>query len=222
MTIQTKSSVDDVFNNHVTSDPNKRVESAETLVSELATNWSWVSSKTELTFKLRSGVKWHNAMPFAAKVVKCSFDLLQGRSRQWLRKNPQSIWCHNQKEPTASGDSEAAFVPGRPQPAFLLATTYSPACPCHFSAQQMRTNPNGADHFTFVECKCGEHLKFTRNPDYWKKGKPLLDVLSEGKAVKARAMLLQPCLLPRQGCGHQARSDQAKNGDWALKLLSTL
>ncbi len=91
-TISTVMQYMSVFNNLVMFDPAKRIESAETLVPDLATSWKWDASKTKLTFQLRSGVKWHDGKPFTAKDVKCTFDLLQGKSKSRLRKNPRSIW----------------------------------------------------------------------------------------------------------------------------------
>ncbi|MEZ5855047.1 MAG: ABC transporter substrate-binding protein [Hyphomicrobiaceae bacterium] len=166
-----------VFNNLVVFDPDKRVESMDSIVPDLAESWSWDASKTKLTFKLRSGVTWHDGKPFSAKDVKCTFDLLQGKSKDKLRKNPRSIWYHNLKEVTVNGDNEATFVLGRPQPALLmmLAAGYSPIYPCHVSAAKMRTNPIGTGPFKFVEFKRNEYIKFAKNPNYWKKGKPYLD-----------------------------------------------
>ncbi len=50
----------------------------------------------------------------------------------------------------------------------------------------MRTNPIGTGPFKFVELKQNEHVKFTRNPDYWKQGRPYLDGI-EWTIIKSRA-----------------------------------
>ena len=50
----------------------------------------------------------------------------------------------------------------------------------------MRTNPIGTGPFKFVEFKRGESVKFVRNPDYWKKGKPYLDGI-EWKVIENRS-----------------------------------
>jgi peptide/nickel transport system substrate-binding protein len=65
----------------------------------------------------------------------------------------------------------------RPQPAFLmlLATGFAPIYPCHVPAAQMRQHPIGTGPFKFVEFKPNEDIKVTRNPDYWKPGRPYLD-----------------------------------------------
>jgi peptide/nickel transport system substrate-binding protein len=50
----------------------------------------------------------------------------------------------------------------------------------------MRTNPIGTGPFKFVELKRGESLKFVRNPDYFKKGKPYLDGI-DWKVIENRS-----------------------------------
>jgi peptide/nickel transport system substrate-binding protein len=47
-------------------DQNRPVNSAESIVPDLASAWSWDASNTKLTFKLREGVKWHDGKPFTA------------------------------------------------------------------------------------------------------------------------------------------------------------
>src|SRR6185436_9700816 len=47
-----------VFNNLVIFDSTKVHESIDTIIPDLAESWSWDSTNTKLTFKLRQGVKW--------------------------------------------------------------------------------------------------------------------------------------------------------------------
>lgn len=176
-TIETIQPYMSVFNNLVVFDPDKRVESLETIIPELGTNWSWDSSRTKLTFKVRSDVKWHDGKPFTAKDVKCTFDLIQNKVEEKLRKNPREVWYHNLKEVVALSDTEVSFILNRPQPSFILflASGLTPIYPCHVSAKDMRTNPIGTGPFKFVEFKTNEVIRFEKNKDYWKKGKPHLD-----------------------------------------------
>jgi peptide/nickel transport system substrate-binding protein len=166
-----------IFNNLVIYDQHKPQNSMDTIVPELATSWTWSKDNLELTFKLRSGVKWHDGVPFTAKDVKCTFDLLQGKAQDKFRKNPRKDWYAQVADVTVNGDSEVTFHMKRPQPSILamLASGYTPIYPCHVSAAQMRTNPIGTGPFKFVEMKQNESIKLTKNPDYWKKGLPYLD-----------------------------------------------
>ena len=68
-----------VFNNLVVFDPAKPHESLETVIPDLAESWSWDSTNTKLTFKLRQGVKWHDGQPFTAKDVQCTWRMLIGK-----------------------------------------------------------------------------------------------------------------------------------------------
>jgi peptide/nickel transport system substrate-binding protein len=178
-TISTVQPFSGVFNNLVIFDQGKPLNSMETIIPDLAESWSWDGSKTKLTFKLRQGVKWHDGKPFTANDVKCTWDLVTGKSPTPLRKNPRRVWYHNLKEVAVNGPHEATFVLGRPQPAFLalLASGYSPVYPCHVSPKDMRTHPVGTGPFKFVEWKRNETMKFVRNPNYWKKGRPYLDAI---------------------------------------------
>ena len=51
-----------VYNNLIIYDQHKPQNSMDTIVPELATSWAWDKSNTALTFKLRSGVKWHDGV----------------------------------------------------------------------------------------------------------------------------------------------------------------
>jgi peptide/nickel transport system substrate-binding protein len=166
-----------VMSNLVLFDQHVPQNSLASVVPELATSWSWSEDGTELTFPLRQGVKWHDGKPFTSADVKCTWDMVAGRSDQKLRINPRKAWYKNLEEVITNGDYQVAFRLKRPQPAFvaLLASGMSPVYPCHVSPAQMRQHPIGTGPFKFVEFKPNERISLTRNPDYWKKDRPYLD-----------------------------------------------
>src|SRR5437763_16733972 len=53
-----------LFNNLVMFDQHVPQASLQSIVPDLATEWSWDPSKTELRFRLHDGVKWHDGRPF--------------------------------------------------------------------------------------------------------------------------------------------------------------
>ena len=165
------------FNNLVMYDQNVPQNSPNSIVPDLATSWSWNEEGTELTLPLRQGVKWHDGKPFTANDVKCTLDLLTGKSAEKLRINPRKSWFDNLEKVSSNGDYEVTFHLKRAQPAFLasLATGWSPIYPCHVSPRDMRTRPIGTGPFKFVEFQPNQFIRIAKNPEYWKAGKPHLD-----------------------------------------------
>jgi peptide/nickel transport system substrate-binding protein len=168
-----------VFNNLVMFDPQKKQNSLDTIVPDLATAWKWNDDGTKLTLTLRQGVTWHDGKPFTAKDVQCTWDLLADRGKERFRLNTRKGWYVNVESVTPNGDYEATFNLKRPQPALLslLASGFTPVYPCHVSPAQMRQHPIGTGPFKFVEYVKNQHIKFVRNPNYWKTGRPYLDAV---------------------------------------------
>ena len=124
-----------VFNNLVMFKQDVPQNSVESIVPDLAESWAWSGDGKKLTFKLRQGVKWHDGKPFTSADVKCTFDMLMGKSQQKFRQNPRKSWYDQVDDVTTNGDFEASFNLKRPQPALLslLASGYTPVYPCHVS-----------------------------------------------------------------------------------------
>ena len=166
-----------VFNNLVMYDQGVAQSGLNSIVPDLASEWSWDEARTGLTFKLRQAVKWHDGKHFTARDVKCTWDMLLGRSTEKFRVNPRKTWYANLDDIVVNGDYEVTFRLKRPQPAFiaLLASGFSPVYPCHVPPAVMRQNPIGTGPFKFAEFRRNEVIRVDRNPDYWKPGRPYLD-----------------------------------------------
>src|SRR5499433_3561320 len=168
-----------VFNNLVMFDQHAKQSPLDAIVPDLATSWTWYEDCTELTFRLRHGVKWHDGRPFTANDVKCTWDLILDTGPEKLRVNWRKSWYKNLEQVTTNGDDEVTFRLKRPQPAFLMliASGWSAIYPCHVPEAQMRQKPVGTGPFKFVEFRPNESIKLARNPDYWKPGLPYLDAI---------------------------------------------
>jgi len=170
-----------VFNNLVVFDPAKVHENIDTVIPDLAESWSWDSTNTKLTFKLRQGVTWHDGQPFTSKDVQCTWRMLIGKGAATdFHRNPRKVWYTKLQDVSINGDYEATFELSEPQPSLpvLLASAFSPVYPCHVPQQVMRTKPIGTGPFKFVEFKRGDSIRLVRNPDYFKKDRPYLDEIS--------------------------------------------
>src|SRR5215467_1257664 len=148
-----------IFNNLILFKQDEPTNSMQAIVPELATGWNWNEEGTELSFQLRNGVKWHDSRPFTAADVKCTWDLLTGRSAEKLWINPRKPWYANLAEITANGDFEVTFHLNRPQPSLLalLASGWSPIYPCHVSAAQMRTHRHWSVQICRVQAEPVDH-----------------------------------------------------------------
>jgi peptide/nickel transport system substrate-binding protein len=166
-----------VFNNLTLFNQHVKQASFQSIVPELATEWAWSEDGTRLTFQLRQGVRWHDGRPFTAKDVECTYNLLLEKAPEKLRVNPRFSAYKNLDHLTTNGDFEVTFHLKRPQPAFLMQISGGPGAiyPCHVPPERMRRQPVGTGPFRFVEYKPNQHIKVTRNPDYWKAGRPWLD-----------------------------------------------
>src|SRR3954447_6970528 len=168
-----------VFNNLVMFDQHVPQNSLSSIVPDRAESWNTSEDGKSLTFKLRPGVTWHDGKPFTAADVKCTFDLVQDKGKEHLRKNPRKLLWNNVDEVVPNGDLEVTFRLGRPQPSLLalLASGYTAIYPCHATPAQQRTKPIGTGPFMLAEFKQNEMIRLVRNPNYWKPGRPYLDAI---------------------------------------------
>jgi peptide/nickel transport system substrate-binding protein len=169
------------LNNLVLFDPLKAIESADTIIGELAEKWSWQDGYRNLVFFLRKEVKWHDGKPFTSKDVKHTFDLLREApdATQKLRLNPRNDWYANVEAVEAADSHTIIFRLKRPQPSLLmmLASGYTPIYAAHVPAASYRTSCMGTGPFKLKEWRKGEFVEYVKNPDYFVKGRPYLDGL---------------------------------------------
>src|SRR5438045_686320 len=178
-----------VFNNLVMYDQHIAQTSINTIVPDLASEWSWDEDKTGLTFKLRQGVKWHDGKPFTAKDVKCTFDLLQGKSADKLRLNPRKAWYRNLEEVVPNGDHDVTFRLKRPQPYFvaLLASGFTPIYPCHVAPTNvLRSVIINRDAQPFGKPEIRRAIAMTLDRQAF------IDTLTQGKGIVGGALLSPP------------------------------
>lgn len=169
------------------------------LEPSLATEWSSSTDGKTWTFKLRSGVKFHDGTDFDADAVKFNVD------RWWDAKNPDGyrdsgktyqIWKDFfagfkgdkdslVKDVTVVDKSTIKFVLNRPFAAFpaAIGSGYfgiaSPAAVKKAGAKYGTPGSLavGTGPFVFKEWISGDRIVLEKNPNYWKTGTPKVNQL---------------------------------------------
>lgn len=144
----------------------------------LAKSWTMSADGKSVTFRLEEGVRFHDGQPFTSADVQYSI-------MEVLKKvHPRGPTNFQEVEAIDTPDAHTAvFRLKRPAPYMMkaLSAYESPIVPKHlFAGTDLQNNPYankpiGTGPFKFVEWQRGQYMRFDRNPDYWRKGKPYFD-----------------------------------------------
>lgn len=144
----------------------------------LATNYSWSSDLTRLTFTLRTGVTWSDGQPFTSDDVVYTLNLLQ-RDRQ-LDTAGVANFIKNVTNPDAQTVVIQFYHPSVPELWYIAGQTY--IVPRHIwqyikdPVKDPILNPIGTGPFTLKSFDPALYV-LARNPHYWQAGKPYIDEL---------------------------------------------
>ena len=167
------------YSNLVLFHPLKPLESAETVIPELAERWSWQDNYRNLVFFLRKNARWHDGQPFTSRDVKYTFDVVREApdAPAKLRLSPRKDWYANVEAIEAPEPHTVVFRLKRPQPSFLLmlASGYSPVYPAHVQLADLRQRCVGTGPFRMKQYVRGQLVELERNPDYFVPDRPYLD-----------------------------------------------
>ena len=144
------------------------------VIPALAESWTISRDGTEYTFKLRSGVTFHDGTPFNADAVKFNFDRMLDENHPYHNTGPFPLsFFFSAIQETAVVDSNTVkFTLDSPYAPFLSNLAYptglivSPAAVAAHGADFGR-NPSGTGPFKFAEWRANEAVVVERNPGYW-------------------------------------------------------
>lgn len=145
---------------------------------QLATAWESAADGRSLTLHLRQGVRWHDGKPFTSADV--AFSLLE----VWKKLHSRGRSTFAPVSAVDTPDAATAILRlDKPAPYLLTAldSAESQIMPRHlYVGRDILSNPAnlkpiGTGPFRFAEWSRGEYITLERNPDYWDKGRPLLD-----------------------------------------------
>lgn len=147
------------------------------------------------TFKLKSGVKFHDGTPFNADAVKVNFDRVTNPEnklkRYTLYKNIAKTEAIDAT--TVRVTLKEPFSPFINTLAHPSGVMISPAALAKYGSKGIAQNPVGTGPFKFVEWKSTDYLKVAKFDGYWKKGYPKIDSITWRPVVdnNTRAAMMQ-------------------------------
>lgn len=147
----------------------------------LAESWTISSDALVYSFKLRSGVTWHDGKPFSSSDVKYTFEEILGKF------HPRSAALIKRMKSIEAPDANTLVITlAAPYAPLLLQLNVfeAPILAKHVYEGQGEVTKNpanlkpiGTGPFKFMEWTKGASIKLARYDNYWDKGKPYLDNL---------------------------------------------
>ncbi len=143
----------------------------------LAESWTVSEDGKVYSFKLRTGVTWHDGKPFTSADVLFSIEFLK-QTHPRLRSNLVQL-----DKVEAPDDSTVVFTLKQPFGPFLgiFEVGSMPIIPKHlyegtdFKSNPANNTPVGTGPFMFKEWQKGSFIHLVKNPNYYIKGKPYID-----------------------------------------------
>ncbi|MER3555022.1 MAG: ABC transporter substrate-binding protein [Meiothermus sp.] len=141
----------------------------------LAESWKVSEDGLKYTFKLRSGVAFHNGQAMTSADVVGSFD----RVKDPKTGSPLASRFNLVKEAKATGPNEVTFELSQPFAPFLSELSGLAIVPGEYvkGGGDLGRKAVGTGPFQFKEWVPDTYILLERNPRYWRQSRPYLDAL---------------------------------------------
>ncbi|MGH2561337.1 MAG: ABC transporter substrate-binding protein [Thermomicrobiales bacterium] len=137
---------------------------------QLAESWEFSDDRLTVTFKLRSGVTFHNGQEFTADDVVANIE----RAQDATLSHSLLGYTRPMTGVTAPDPLTVEFTFSEPANAiFDLLTVMGIVAPEAFANPLI--NPVGTGPFSFAEWNPGQEARFVRYENYWEEGLPYAD-----------------------------------------------
>lgn len=150
-------------------------------VPALARSWDISNDGTVYTFRLRSGVKWHDGKPFTSADVVFSLKEMLPATNAAAKQALAEV-----KTIEAPDDDTVVITLNRPVPFFLIQFPgqQMPIMPRHiyqgtdYANNPANAAPVGTGPFRMSTWQRGSFVRIVRNEDYWNPELPYLDSIT--------------------------------------------
>ena len=165
------------------------------MVPVLADSYTVSKDGLVYTFKLKSGIKFHDGTDFNAQAVKANFDRVTNPDNKLKRYNLYK----NIGKTEAVDATTVRFTLKEPFSPFIntlahpSAVIISPAALAKYGSKGIAQNPVGTGPYKFVVWKSTDYLKVAKFDGYWRKGYPKIDSITWRPVVdnNTRAAMMQ-------------------------------
>lgn len=131
---------------------------------QLAESWDISADGLTYTFKLRSGVTFHDGEVFDSSVAMFAIDRARGENSV----NPQKRYFETIEAVETPDPQTLVLKLGKPTGSLLYWLAWpSSSMVGSKSADANKTTPVGTGPFKFVNWAKGDKVELARNPDYW-------------------------------------------------------
>ncbi len=144
----------------------------------LATSYQWGGSADELIFTIRDGVRWSDGQPFSASDVVYTFNLL----KKYPALDTGGLWAYLASV-KLDNKEHVVLRFSRPYSPGLMALAQLPIVPKHIWSNIKdpvtftNASPVATGPFTEIRSFENQVYELGRNPYYWKKGYPKVEIL---------------------------------------------
>ena len=161
---------DEVVPAYPSVEPLIKSDSTGAPTPHLATDWQIASDGSAITLFLRKGVKFQDGTDFNAAAVKYNLDLVM-KERPGELIGVNSIDVIDEYTVRLNLDFFANNIWGRLGSRILISS------PKHLAkgVDAVKFHPLGTGPFIFKDFERDVFISYTRNDNYWQKGKPYLD-----------------------------------------------
>ena len=134
----------------------------------LATNYSWNSDNTQLTFTIRQVVKWNDGKPFDANDVAFTFNLI----KQYSAADANGVWNYLSSVTAPNATTVLMTFQKAYPPELVSIAGHVYIVPQHVFAsvgdptKYLTSNPVGTGPFVVSKYQANLAV-YTRNPNYW-------------------------------------------------------
>jgi peptide/nickel transport system substrate-binding protein len=155
----------------------------------LAESWDFSADAKQLKFNLRKGVQFHTGRELTSDDVKWNLLRVRDPKVGVAQFAAQSNWFTSIDTPDKY---TIVLTSDQPRPAvFDLFEQLNMLDHETMEGPDSARKAVGTGPFTFVEWAQGDHLRFTKNNNYWRSGRPYLDSLLVTINSDPQAMVTQ-------------------------------